>query len=260
MDFFIADPAGNITAFVFGSPDDRVAEMLLSDDTLKIEQVAFLNAPQQGGHIKCDMAGGEFCGNACRAAAYYYLLKQTQNRAGDVIVEMSGCGGKPVKVTVDAERDIAFAEMPLPQSMTAIDWDGYELPAVVFSGITHVVAPYRLIDRMDLSREKMHSICRTLQTSALGLMFLRDDNYLKPLVWVDQAGSLIWESSCGSGSTACAWWLSRDMAEGRKSFRFVQPGGELEIRLDRSADGCSLQMGGQVRLLERPFLRRLEIE
>ena len=84
MDYFIADPAGNITAFVLGSPDDRAAEILLSDSSLGIEQVAFLSAPQRGGHIKCDMAGGEFCGNACRAAAYYYIIKHTRERAGEV--------------------------------------------------------------------------------------------------------------------------------------------------------------------------------
>ena len=59
MEYFIADPAGNITAFVLGSPDSRAAEKLLSDSSLKVEQVAFLSPPQQGGHIKCDMAGGD---------------------------------------------------------------------------------------------------------------------------------------------------------------------------------------------------------
>ena len=172
---------------------------------------------------------------------------------------MSGCGETPVRVTVDAERNTAFAQMPLPLDMTVTDWDGYELPAVVFAGITHIIAPFRLIENMDLSRERMHETCRRLQTSALGVMFLRDDSYLKPLVWVDQAGSLIWESSCGSGSTACAWWLSRDMTEGSGKYRFVQPGGELEIRIDRSGDVCSMRMGGKVMLLEEPFLRSLEI-
>ena len=257
MEYFIADPAGNITAFVFGSPDDRVAETLLSDSSLKIEQVAFLSEPKLGGHIKCEMAGGEFCGNACRAAAYYYILKKSRVRAGEVIVEMSGTGGKPVKVKVDAEYGTAFAQMPLPRGISAIDWDGHELPAVVFDGITHVVAPYLLFESLDLSKEKMHDMCRKLNTPALGVMFLRDDNYLKPLVWVDQAGSLIWESSCGSGSTACAWWLSRDMTEGSKGYRFVQPGGELEIKIDRSLGSCIMQMGGKVKLLDQPFLRRL---
>ena len=257
MEYFIADPAGNITAFVLGSPDDGAANKLLSDSSLKIEQVAFLSTPQQGGHIRCDMAGGEFCGNACRAAAYYHMLKQTCERAGEVIVEMSGTGGKPVKVQVDANNDTAFAQMPLPRDMSAIDWEGHELPAVVFAGITHIIAPYQLIESLDLSRERMHDMCGKLQTSALGVMFLRDDHSLKPPVWVDKAASLIWESSCGSGSTACAWWLSRDMKEGRQVYRFVQPGGELEIRLNRSLADCTMQMGGKVKLLEHPFLRRL---
>ena len=35
MEFFIADPAGNITAFVFGEIDEKIAEKLMSDENLR---------------------------------------------------------------------------------------------------------------------------------------------------------------------------------------------------------------------------------
>lgn len=257
MDYFIADPAGNITAFVLSAPDLRAAERLLSDRELKIEQVAFLTAPRQGGHIKCDMAGGEFCGNACRAAAYYHALKQRQARSGQVLVEMSGSGGRPVRVWVDTEHELAYADMPQPQGMTTVSWDGRELPAVVFAGVIHVVAPASLMKSLDLSAEKMQAVCGRLQTSALGVMFLGPELRLTPVVWVDEVGSLIWESSCGSGSAACGWYLSQDLQEGRREYRFRQPGGVLEIRLERRDGHSRLEMGGTVKLLDNPFMRRL---
>ena len=257
MEYFIADPAGNITAFVFGDVNEETAEKLLSDKELSIEQVAFLGSPKLGGHIKCEMAGGEFCGNACRAAGYYYSIKKEQGTVKDVLVEMSGAEGKPVKVKVDPVKETAFAQMPLPFSMETIDYDGIPLPAVKFDGITHIIAPGDLSDKLDLSRGKLHDLCRGLQTSALGVMFLSGDLRLRPLVWVDQVASLVWESSCGSGSTACAWWLSREIRDGRFDYTFTQPGGELTVILTRSGHDCELQMGGPVRLIEDPFLREI---
>ena len=257
MDYFIADPAGNVTGFIFGPVDTLAADKLMARRELEIEQVAFLSRPQGRGHIKCDMAGGEFCGNACRAAAYYYCKDNKIEAVTDVIVEMSGTNGEPVTVTVFPEKEAAFAHMPLPQRIIKVTWDDRKLDAVEFDGITHIIAPLSSEHLPDVNKESMHELCQYLGTSAVGIMFLSDDLYLKPLVWVDKVGSLIWESSCGSGSTACAWWLSRDMKAGHKEYCFVQPGGVLEIKLDRSADGSDLQMGGRIRLLGDPLIRRL---
>ena len=240
MDYFIADPAGNTTAFVLGQPNAHTAEKLLSDSELKIEQVAFLGPPQQGGHIKCDMAGGEFCGNACRAAGYYYGLKHGLPDDSDVLVEMSGTEGKTVKVTVYPESGRSFVNMPLPQRVSEVELSGRQLPVVLFDGIAHIIAPYELRDAIDLNKELMHRLCRQLDTAALGIMFLSGDaQHLKPVVWVDQVGSLIWESSCGSGSAACAWWLSNDLQDGKRDFVFTEPGGVLEVTLLRNRAGDS---------------------
>ena len=170
---------------------------------------------------------------------------------------MSGAGGKPVKVNVDPGKGTAFAQMPLPLSLRTIDYDGNSLPAVVFDGITHIIAQDDLIDILDLSRGKLHELCRNLQTSALGVMFLSGDLYLRPLVWVDQVGSLVWESSCGSGSTACAWWLGRDIRKGYIDYSFTQPGGELTVKMAKAGGGCDLQMGGPVKILEDPVFREI---
>ena len=257
MEYIIADPAGNITAFILGAVDTKVAADLLAHTELRIEQVAFLNDPQRGGHIKCDMAGGEFCGNACRAAGYYYCIKNGLTNETDVLVEMSGVGDAPVTVKVFPEKDAAYADMPLPKRITTARWNSQELDAVEFDGITHIIAPLSSCKLSDISKESMHELCLSLKTSALGIMYLSDNMHLKPLVWVDKVGSLVWENSCGSGSTACACWLSRNKKAGHWEYSFLQPGGVLEIRIEKSADGCKIRMGGRVRLLDDPLIRCL---
>ena len=260
MEYFIADPEGNITAFVPGPPDQQAAERLLALDEIKIEQVAFLRPPDRGGHIKCDMAGGEFCGNACRAAAFYYARTQERLKtaeAAEVLVEMSGTSQDLVKVTVLLQQGTAFAHVPLPQRIITLECEGLRLDAVVFEGIAHIVTPSSPRGSVCLSKELMGELCRRLGTAALGVMFLSEDHHLEPVVWVDQIGSLIRESSCGSGTAACAWWLSRDLKQGYREYRFIQPGGTLTVMIDRSTAGCNLQIGGRVRLLDDPFWRKL---
>lgn len=256
MDYFIADPAGNITAFILGQPDPAAAEKLLQAEP-RVEQVAFLRRPVNGGHIKCDMAGGEFCGNACRAAAFYYARREGIAFDCTVKVEMSGTDGHPVTVAVDPQKGRAFAAMPLPERTLTVNWEGHVIPAVIFHGIIHFIIPGNLSGRISLTKQKMHQLCANLKTAALGVMFLSPDLRLKPVVWVDQVGTLIWESSCGSGSVACAWWLSRDLKQGWREYCFSQPGGELEIIVNRTSEGSELQMGGAVSLLDDPLWRKL---
>ena len=55
--------------------------------------------------------------------------------------------------------------------------------------------------------------CRYLQAEAIGLMFLSlEKRKLTPLVYVPAAGTMVWENSCASGTTAVGAWLaSREM-------------------------------------------------
>ena len=90
--------------------------------------------------------------------------------------------------------------------------------------------------------------CRTLESEALGLMFLdRERGILKPLVYVPSADTLFWESSCASGTTAVGAYLA---AESGKAVQvpLKQPGGTLEI--DAAPDG-TLLLKGSVRLVRQ---------
>lgn len=253
IDYFMADPAGNITTFVTTPLDEschtRVAAAFFARPRLRTEQVAFLLPPVAGGHLRCRMSGGEFCGNAARAAGYYYARQQGWQGERQVLVEMSGAG--LLAVRAQAEAGLAYISMPLPLGSQSVECWGRRLDAVLLDGIAHVIVP-GTGDPPPADAALCSRFCRELGQPALGLMFLDiDSRRLRPLVWVEALTSLVWENSCGSGSTACAWWLSRQLGEGRYSYSFFQPGGVLQVDLAREAGRVSaISMGGAVSLGE----------
>ena len=74
---------------------------------------------------------------------------------------------------------------------------------------------------------------------ALGLMFVdRDRSALTPLVYVPAAGTLFWETSCASGTTAVgAWAAGQNCSPGASGLPLTlslkQPGGTLEITAEQ---------------------------
>ena len=79
---------------------------------------------------------------------------------------------------------------------------------------------------------------------------LRGEGFLlPPAVAVRATGSVVFESSCASGSTAAAVWRCRELGDGVRQFRFSQPGGVIaggvEKRGGRTVRGT---IGGPVAL------------
>ena len=78
VSYMIFNPAGNITALVIGDEYNLEQRRLINSRIMEreknVEQVGFLSQKYR----RLTMAGGEFCGNATRCAAFYYLgEKQT---------------------------------------------------------------------------------------------------------------------------------------------------------------------------------------
>ena len=95
--------------------------------------------------------------------------------------------------------------------------------------------------------------CKALDAEALGLMFLNEtEGTMKPLVYVPAAGTLVWENSCASGTTASGAFLAEQQsgADLQRSIQISlkQPGGSLGIRVEK--DG-KLFLSGTVRLLKK---------
>ena len=115
-------------------------------------------------------------------------------------------------------------------------------PLVVSRGITHMICTDREFDEAFARRmiEKFGG-----NYSAFGVQFVNGDN-LTPVVYVAGTDLICFESSCGSGSLAAAWYLERKTAQdGLSSYSFQEPGGTIRVDLLREKDGkISGRMGG----------------
>jgi diaminopimelate epimerase len=266
----IADPAGNITVFVLDPverPGDRLAlsGAIMADPLLKAEQAGFVVPPQgKGGIWRLEMAGGEFCGNAARSFGLFAAREEGLKGKVSIPVSVSGAEG-PVTVNADVEGGWAEAEVPPPLALESLEYSGTLLPAVVFEGITHLIAP-DIKPSEGAFKEIMRSLeerraagmfpAREKSLAAAGVLFYdRGARFMTPAVYVRATGTLVFESSCGSGSAALGVWESRDLRDGERRFPVTQPGGIIEVRVKKSKGRVeSVRIGGAVGL--SPIRRR----
>ena len=244
-------PAGNVTAIVCSDVSAaeraRVAAQILRLPELGIEQVAFLTEPRSGGEIRLEMMGGEFCGNALRCAGFYQALRNGAQGKSCVFAEISGADGVQ-PVMADTAEGTASTVMPLPLSVQPAGWADVQAARVTFAGITHFVIDCAQPDETLVQR----AIAAAPEASAVGAIFLdRAHGSIKPVVFVRETASCVAENSCASGSVAAAVVLTADFADGITEIGIGQPGGTLEVGVQR-ADGAAtgLSIGGAVRLTQ----------
>lgn len=247
----VLDPAGNVTAIVCSdvpaAERARVAAQILRLPELGIEQVAFLTEPRSGGEIRLEMMGGEFCGNALRCAGFYQALRTGAQGKSCVFAEISGADGVQ-PVMADTAEGTASTVMPLPLSVQSAGWADVQAARVTFAGITHFVIDCAQPDETLVQR----AIAAAPEASAVGAIFLdRAHGSIKPVVFVRETASCVAENSCASGSVAAAVVLTADFADGITEIGIGQPGGTLEVGVQRT-DGAvtGLSIGGAVRLTQ----------
>ncbi len=246
-EYYVLDPTGNITILVSTPvPLDlqvRTASALMEREAAA-EQVGFLSEGRD-----CDlslrMAGGEFCGNASMCAAVIAAMRTGKKK--DIIrLRVSGAPDI-VTVRVGEKSDGSFTgcvNMPVPGKIEIRELPGAGMrPVVSFDGISHIILE-ELIPKEE-AEAFAGKWCRDLGADAVGLMFLdRTQDTLTPLVYVPSAGTLFWENSCASGTTAVGAYLASESGKHVvKALR--QPGGALTV--DAYPDGA-LTITGTVRL------------
>ena len=226
---------------------------------LQAEQVGFLDL--EADPVRLDMMGGEFCGNACRAAAAVMaregvgLARIGEDLRGELRV--SGVD-RPVALRVAVERDECWVQMPLPEASATggNDWISELEPGlglVRLPGITHLC----LDEEMHPFAEDFEEASAALRAKfdldeeAVGCIWYRTSPAcaIKPVVWVRSTASTHYETGCGSGSLALALWLER----GKNlptDLRVQQPSGsEIGVRAD--GDGPGVWIFGPVTLVAR---------
>ena len=236
LNIVYADPAGNLTAIVRDPVEDtkerkRISQKIM--DAGLAEQVGFETTPRMGGDCRLEMMGGEFCGNATRAYGYLCTSERYDGGLYQIHVEISGAP-KPVPVKVDLDEGTSYANMPLPTGISLVEVMGRKYPVVHMEGIDHMI-----VEQPVAPEEREHFVMKALdamnaqQLDAAGVMFLQGDE-LVPAVYVRETGSLVWESSCGSGSVASGWYRVFNMPGYDKdsySITFREPGGELTVEV-----------------------------
>ena len=142
-----------------------------------------------------------------------------------------------MRATVRMPGALSVEEKALP--------GGYTFPVVSFDGISHVIAGASL--ERDEAEKHIREWCEYLGADALGIMILDEAAYrLSPLVYVPSAGTMFWENSCASGTSAVGAYLRERQGEVRVSL--AQPGGTLTIEARKDGE---LLLTGTVRELSR---------
>ncbi|AEF84735.1 conserved hypothetical protein [Treponema primitia ZAS-2] len=256
-DIVIADPAKNITVFVLDQVQDRAAAVkaLMADPSLAAEQVGFVIPPPGGSDRpwRLEMMGGEFCGNAARSFGLYVARRTGLTGKQRVLIEISGAAG-PLAVQVDPGAGLAEVTIPAPVAEETLEFNGADLPIYLFEGITHVIAPDIAPDEdvfytiKELVERKFAG--QRQRESALGVLFWDSAAALmRPAVYVYGSRTLMFESSCGSGTAAMGCWLSREKPEDDEAIPIVQPGGIIEARVIRKGGAViGISIGGTVKL------------
>ena len=220
--------SGNITALINDKTKildiNKYAKRIISSS--KAEQVAIKTKPKLGGDCRLDMLGGEFCGNAVRGYGYYYFINSCNSIEGILDVEISGAT-KPLKVNVNTSKKTSYVSMPniSLRSITkiVIEYNStkLEMPLIKMPGIAHVLVDLETIDNKisfafttdykhsSIIKDIINSIINNKKLDkfdAVGIMFL-DGSKIYPYVEVKNPSTKVWESSCGSGTYSCFYYI-----------------------------------------------------
>lgn len=214
LTYSIYYPGGNTTALVNRLILDPKLKKRINDKIMaknpQVEQVGFIDQKK----YRLEMAGGEFCGNATRCAAFYYL----KGKPGKIKIQVSGVKQK-LSAGIDNNNNV-WAEMPVKSVAKKL---GYNV--VSLEGITQVITFTKG------SKQKVKSILAKLNllttVPAAGVMFIKKkQNQIKlnPFVWVRDIKTFFNETACASGSAATGAFLANREIN---KIKVIQPSGSI---------------------------------
>lgn len=233
INYILYSPCGNDTGLVIGSDFTNLEKKEINDKIMdlhpNVEQVGFLSTSS----YELNMAGGEFCGNATRSSAYYYL----NGEEGSINIKVSGTSGH-IKSGVDAQKN-AWAELPIYTGSDVVTTLSDDIKSVKLEGITHIIlgveASSKYLDIIYKDTEHIKNISKQIRKdfniddSAVGVIFQEEiNNVLKihPIVWVKSIDTCFYETACGSGTAATSIVKSLEVANSI-SLDLLQPSGKI---------------------------------
>jgi diaminopimelate epimerase len=228
--YVLLDPTGNLTCLVLDPAEAREREAVTAALMDRCEQVGYLMPATSGeARARLQMMGGEFCGNASMATAAWLAREAGENEA-EMRLEVSGVPA-PVGCRVRREEDGSWSgtvEMPPVGEIGPFRTGGRELTAARMPGMTHLICEENL--GRDEAEALLRSAAEEIPDPAVGLLqWDEEKRTMTPLVLVREAGTLVWETACGSGSTAVGAWRARRAGRDLET-EVRQPGGTLRVR------------------------------
>lgn len=249
----IANPANNITVIVLDNVEKNqyidISQNILKNSKYGAEQVGFVKKPINDGILRLEMMGGEFCANALRSFGMM-VARDNKIENGIVKVEISG-SDKALDVEVDITNKISKTEIPKPKGIEHLKIDSLDVTIVMFDGIYHAIVENIEASKVNFEYIK-NNIMKKYDFEALGVMFLdRENLFITPVVYVRETDTMIFESSCGSGTMATAIYLSEFCEENLFKCSIRQPGGVIDSEVYKNGRNIvQLKIGGKVELSE----------
>ncbi|NRR23381.1 diaminopimelate epimerase [Brevibacillus sp. MS2.2] len=266
IDFIKFNPTQNMTILVKNNhPTEEhtlIASKIMSYDSVHAEQVGFIEkSNHDGAAAYLQMAGGEFCGNACMALATFIAHENglQHQEWTNIVLEASGTDHF-VACRVKRIEDEYYCQvsMPLPKKIEqqSINYDGDEINMVIvrYPGFFHIVIE---VDEFSKAvRKRAQSLAKllgvTVGANLIGvLLYQPASNEMAPLIFVPPVDSMIWERGCGSGTASLGAYLAWKK-QGDIAAPIRQPGGTIHVTAIWQREAVtSLKIEGAVGIVAR---------
>lgn len=249
------NPSGNMTVLVDSQHDPaqypHIAQQLMQTSHVGCEQVGFVVDDDGDIPHRLVMSGHEFCGNGT-LSFIHYLKDRNLLPSATFNLNVSGLE-TPVSCAVYDDVMQYETTLPNPQYMKA---QSYCIDDVLFEGLEihydtyqHFVCPITVWS--DSLAKSVESFVRIQQwpkhLTAVGMMLYDTiHQHLYPLIYVPQIDSLIWEQSCGSGTGSVGLYEAYQQQLDHIEKEIIQPGGTLSVMVNRSENGDTIAIKGQV--------------
>lgn len=264
IDFVKFNPTQNMTILVRTKHRQEeythIASKMMSYDSVHAEQVGFIRTPaNHRAAAYLQMAGGEFCGNACMALAAYIASERgiIHNDLMSIDLEASGTNRLVAcQVKKVSEQYVCCVSVPVPQKIEqkSVRYEGenLEMAIVRYADFVHIVIEVERFNRQvrDRAQGLAELLGAMLGTSLIGVLLYNPAlNEMAPLIYVPSLDSLIWERGCGSGTASLGAYMSWSK-KGAISAQIKQPGGIIQVTADCSEDEITeLKIEGTVEIV-----------
>ncbi|MGI6733540.1 MAG: hypothetical protein ACOX4J_05135 [Anaerovoracaceae bacterium] len=264
--FVKCNPSGNTTVLILDPlPREKYPEIavkVMSDTYLCAEQVGFLEeADAPAAAARLHMMGGEFCGNASRSFAAWIALggleggelKGFSEVEKQVLFQISGHADTlKARVYNQWSKHTCNAEVDMPLPLQILHgWNDQlsEYSIVAYEGIIHTILWSKVAAEVYVNIVEDFLEKQGFSTDCFGIMFYDSrTSEMIPMVRVKAVDSLVWESSCGSGTVALASALADKQQASIEHMQVRQPGGDLFVSVDWENGIKEVRLSGDIQI------------